>query len=212
MVLLKKIFYSVKDKILITFSVWINLPLGLRISFKAFFISFIMLVLLEKSNHFILDPLYKLFGIDCFISKPADYVTIKLVLGFLLAFISYYFRSKRLEKRKQFTSDLIYLFQAELNTLLTFKNKFYKLITISLLITITLNNILLILSLGSYYIHLKLVFLIIVLFIIFTINVFRISRHEVDLLFDEIYETNYTNYKNVNHNSHILMYIKKLFI
>jgi hypothetical protein len=210
MIKIKSLFSFIKIKCTLFLTIWNKLPSTLKIIFRVFFVSFVLLKLLDRNQFFILEWLYNLFGCTCFISRDIDFVLIKLVIGFLTAFLGYLFRENVKYNKELLTTDLAFFFKQQLKELLFFKNRFYTFITISLMTTLILNNFLFIFNLVNLNTCIAIGFLSIILLIIFIINFFRITIHEVDVLFDSVYDTKFTNYNKINNKSQMFTYYKSL--
>lgn len=210
MMKIKSLFSFIKIKCTLFLTIWNKLPSTLKIIIRVFFVSFVLLKLLDRNQFFILEWLYNLFGVTCFISRDIDFVLIKLVISFLTAFLGYLFRENVKYNKELLTTDLAFFFKQQLKELLFFKNRFYTFITISLMTTLMLNNFLFIFNLVNLNTCIAIGFLSIILLIIFIINFFRVTIHEVDVLFDSVYDTKFTNYNKINNKSQMFTYYKSL--
>lgn len=210
MMKIKSLFSFIKIKCTLFLTIWNKLPSTLKIIIRVFFVSFVLLKLLDRNQFFILEWLYNLFGVTCFISRDIDFVLIKLVISFLTAFLGYLFRENVKHNKELLTTDLAFFFKQQLKELLFFKNRFYTFITISLMTTLMLNNFLFIFNLVNLNTCIAIGFLSIILLIIFIINFFRVTIHEVDVLFDSVYDTKFTNYNKINNKSQMFTYYKSL--
>jgi hypothetical protein len=179
---------------------WLSLNIYLRSLIIGLLIS---LCIGDSQVYFFQRLLYNLFNLKVFITPFFDHMISRLVLSFFIIFVIARIKKKFEEKSISMQETPLIRYRTDVSELLFFKNFYYKLVTLLLV----LNTYLKIFFLHFFYLftllHLSINIILCLLMVLFIVNIFRITRHEVNLIYDLSFDKNTIDPLAIkNKNSH----------
>lgn len=193
------------------FNWWIELNVYVRGFIITLIVSFLIR---EKEIHFLQGFIYQFFNVDVILTSVLDHFFCRLFISFSLIFIISVLKTIIKPIKREGYSDELSLYRRKFHELILLKNTYYKIVTYSLLSSICVRFCVLEYSESTDFLYSVINLTPSFFFILFLINLFRISKHEVNSVYDKTFKiVTIDNEEPIDTNSYykwlILNYFRK---